>query len=73
MFNIDRFVIKNQLYVLIALNTEPQYGEDLYFAKEDILDDGTSIVRSIESNEEYKMVIETFESLIQKIGVEKSV
>lgn len=62
-----RFVLDNQVYVLISFNPDTTKSEELYFAKEDILDGQTIFIRSISSNEEYKKVVRAFEKQMREM------
>lgn len=67
-----RFLYNEQRYVLICLVDEPSEDDEMYLAKEEILEDGTVIIRNIESDEEYIRVEEEFERQMLDLGDEEN-
>ena len=63
-----RFQYKNNVYVLISFSKELIENEDVYFAKQDVLEDGTIIIRNIESDSEFKEVKREFKKQMIDIG-----
>lgn len=63
-----QFKLEEQSYVL--LSDVPELDEDVnvYFAKLDILEDGTRFIRNIESDDEYEKVLKFYNEFINNIG-----
>ena len=66
-----RFNYNGNTYVLICLQEEPTEEDEMYFAKEDVLEDGTKIIRDIESDEEYKEIRKECQKQMLEIGDEE--
>lgn len=58
-FNID-----DQTYVVLGEDNDDIEEINVYFAKKNYVDDGISIVRNIESDEEYALVIKKYEEIM---------
>ena len=63
-----RFLMGKQEYVVLCENENVQEGDDIYFAKLDITDDGIPIVRNIEDDKEYDEVIKYYEKILNEVG-----
>lgn len=58
------FHINDQEYIVLSESQELNEGDDIYFAKRDRFHGGNSIIRSIESDEEYNSVINKYDEII---------
>ncbi len=63
-----RFLMGEQEYAVLCENENAQEGDDIYFAKLNITDDGIPIVRNIEDDKEYDSVIKYYEKILNEVG-----
>lgn len=63
-----RFLIGEQEYAVLCENENVQEGDDIYFAKLDITDNGITILRNIEDDKEYDTVIKYYEKILNEVG-----
>ncbi len=63
-----RFLMGDQEYAVLCENENAQEGDDIYFAKIDITDDGIPIARNIEDDKEYDAVIKYYEKILNEVG-----
>lgn len=67
---IMRFAIDEKEYVVFYESEDLQEGEPIYFAKIDRLETGIDILRNIEDDEEYNLVVKRYDEIIDEIGDE---
>ena len=65
------FKLEDQSYVLLSEFPELDDDVNMYFAKLDILEDGTRFIRNIESDEEYEKVLNVYNTFMNNIGDSK--
>ena len=58
------FEVEGQSYVVFTNSDAPNEGDLLYFAKKEILEDGTIFIRDIQSDEEYAQVEKEFNKIL---------
>ena len=62
-----RFSLGDQVYVVISNSVDVEENDEIYFAKENLID-GIKIIRNIESDEEYNKVLVEYEKIINDFG-----